>query len=259
MKKLVFLISAALVAAPTFAKDQLHVYAASSMTNAVNDLAADYEKAHPNVDVVPVFASSSSLARQIEHGAPADIYLSANEKWVRYLIKKDIVKLDHVNLVAGNQLVLIEPVKEHIKAFDVKNKGEWKHLLSETRMAVGNTGSVPVGMYSKEALEHLGVWKTVEPKLAQANNVRLALALVERGEADLGMVYKTDAVLTKKVKIISTFDPKLHTAIHYPLVQISDSADAADFAKFVQSDAGKKVLDQYGFNTHLGNAKFAAK
>ncbi|WP_068718166.1 molybdate ABC transporter substrate-binding protein [Vibrio tritonius] len=259
MKKLALFISAALLTAPSFANDEIHVYAASSMTNAMNDLAAAYEKTHSDVSVVTVYAGSSSLARQIESGAPADVFLSANEKWVNYLIQQKVVTADKVSLVAGNQLVLIEPAKAHIKAFDVKNKGEWTKLLSQSHMAVGNTASVPVGMYSKEALQHLGVWDTVQPKLAQANNVRLALALVERGEADLGMVYKTDAVLTNKVKIVSTFDSSLHTAIHYPLVQVSDSSKAADFVKYVKSAEGKKVLNQYGFNTDLGNQKFAAK
>ena len=259
MKKLALFISAALLTAPSFAKDEIHVYAASSMTNAINDLAAAYEKTHENVDVVTVYAASSSLARQIESGAPADVFLSANEKWVQYLVDKKVITADKVSLVAGNQLVLIEPAKANIKAFDVKDKGQWTKLLSDSRMAVGNVGSVPVGMYSKEALEHLGVWNTVEPKLAQANNVRLALALVERGEANLGMVYKTDAVLTDKVKIVSTFDEGLHTAIHYPLAQINDNAETADFVHYIQSADGKKVLNKYGFNTELGSQKFAAK
>lgn len=255
MKKMALLISAMLAATPAWATDTVNIYAASSMTNAVEDLIKAYESDH-DVDVVPVFGGSSSLARQIEHGAPADVFLSANEKWVHHLVDNDIVQADHVKLLAGNQLVLIKPVDSDQAAFDVADKQQWQTLLKDSRMAVGNTDAVPVGIYSKEALTNLDVWKTVEPKLAQTANVRLALALVERGEAPLGMVYKTDAILTDKVAILSTFKPTLHSAIHYPLVQISDTQPSADFVQFLQSDQAKAVMQQYGFRTDMGNEKF---
>lgn len=256
IKKIAFLLSAVLASTPVWAKDTVNIYAASSMTNAVNDLISAYEADH-DVDVIPVYGGSSSLARQIERGAPADVFLSANEKWVSHLIEKKIVKRDNVTLLAGNQLVLIKPAKSEQKPFDVANKQEWQSVLKDSRMAVGNTDAVPVGMYSKEALTNLGVWETVQPKLAQTNNVRLALALVERGEAPLGMVYKTDAILTDNVAIVSTFDPALHSAIHYPLVQITDKDASRAFVEFLESDKAKAVMEHYGFGTDMGTEKFA--
>ncbi|ADT88594.1 MULTISPECIES: molybdate ABC transporter substrate-binding protein [Vibrio] len=256
MKKIAVLLGAVLASTSVWAKDTVNIYAASSMTNAVDDLITAYEADH-DVDVVPVYGGSSSLARQIERGAPADVFLSANETWVSHLIKNNIVSRDNVTLLAGNQLVLIKPSASEQQPFDVANKQAWLNVLKDSRMAVGNTDAVPVGMYSKEALTHLGVWDTLQPKLAQTNNVRLALALVERGEAPLGMVYKTDAALTDNVAILSTFDPALHSAIHYPLVQITDKDASRAFVDFLKSDKAKAVMEHYGFRTDMGTETFA--
>lgn len=256
MKNTVLLLGAIMASTCVSAAESISIYAASSMTNAVNDLIAAYQAEH-DVHVVPVYGGSSSLARQIERGAPADVFLSANEKWVSHLIAKQVVKRDNVTLLAGNQLVLIKPAQSEQKPFDVASQTEWQSVLKDARMAVGNTDAVPVGIYSKEVLTHLGVWETVQPKLAQTNNVRLALALVERGEAPLGMVYKTDAILTDNVAIVTTFDPALHSAIHYPLVQITESDTSRAFVEFLRSDKAKAVLEHYGFRTDMGTEKFA--
>ncbi|MFV0448159.1 MAG: molybdate ABC transporter substrate-binding protein [Vibrio sp.] len=256
MKKLISLLATLLCSHSTFAKDTVTIYAASSMTNAVGDLVETYKKQH-DVNVVTVFGGSSSLARQIESGAPADIFLSANEKWVSYLIDKKIVEASKVSLIAGNQLVLIKPTGADIKPFDLTQKDQWKTILSQSRMAVGNTDAVPVGIYAKEALTNLDVWSSVEARLAQTNNVRNALALVERGESALGIVYKTDALLTDQVTIVTTFDPSLHGTIHYPLVQLNDKLSSQQLMDFVQSNEAKVILNKYGFRTDMGNEKFA--
>lgn len=258
MKKTIILLSALLVSVSTWAKDTLNIYAASSMTNVVNDLISVYESEH-DIDIVPIFGGSSSLARQIEKGAPADVFLSANEQWVQYLIDSHYVKASNVTLLAGNQLVLIKPINSKLKPFNLKNKMEWLQVLNNSRMAVSNTNAVPVGMYSKEALVNLGVWNTVQSKLAQTNNVRLALTLVEREEATLGMVYKTDAMLTNKVEVLSTVPPTLYSTIHYPLVQISETKITSAFVGFLQSEKARKVMGRYGFRTDMGTEKFAGE
>ena len=227
--------------------EELHVYAASSMTNAVGDLAAQFEKSHQDVTVTPVYASSSSLARQIENGAPADVFISANEKWVSYLKDKSIIKADHIDLLATNKLVLIEPKGDDAK-FDLSDGSAWVNALQGTRLAIGNTQAVPAGIYGKETLEALNVWSEVEKHTAPTNNVRIALALVERGESKLGIVYKTDALQSDKVAIAAEFDDKLHTPIRYPMAMLNDESATQAFGAFLNTPQAKEVLAKYGFN-----------
>lgn len=246
MKKLVcFLLSFFL---PLFANAStvINVYAASSMTDAVHSLIGAYNLDH-KVKIIPVFAASSSLARQIENGAPADIYISADKKWVSYLADKGIIKKADISMFAANSLVLIEPKGANIQ-LNISNKENWAAALKGQRLAVGDTNSVPAGIYAKQALQSLGVWSTVESRLAPAANVRAALALVELGEAPLGIVYKTDALMSKKVKVLKQFPAKTHTPITYPLVQMNHTQAVSDFVHFLNSKQATSILKQYGFN-----------
>ncbi|WP_373945087.1 molybdate ABC transporter substrate-binding protein [Vibrio chagasii] len=249
MKKLVTLLAVALTtslsSAHALAAEKLRVYAASSMTNAVNLLVEEFEKNH-SVDVIPVYASTSSLVRQIERGAPADIFISANEKWMTHLVDRNYVSSDNVTNLCENELVLISP-KENAISFDISKGDQWSKLFDNERLAVGNTMSVPAGIYAKEALENLAVWDDVKTRLAPSNNVRMALALVERSEARLGIVYKTDALLSKEVNIVSTFPADLHTPIRYPVAKMSDQAVAQDFYTFLTSEKAKYILNSFGF------------
>lgn len=249
MKKLVTLLAVALTtslsSAHALAAEKLRVYAASSMTNAVNLLVEEFEKNH-SVDVIPVYASTSSLVRQIERGAPADIFISANEKWMTHLVDRDYVSSDNVTNLCENELVLISPKEDPI-SFDISKGEQWFELLNNERLAVGNTMSVPAGIYAKEALEKLAVWDDVKTRLAPSNNVRMALALVERNEAKLGIVYKTDALLSKEVNLVSTFPAELHTPIRYPVAKVSDQAVAQDFYTFLTSEKAKDILNSFGF------------
>lgn len=256
MKQIILCLGLLLSSHSVLAKETVTIYAASSMTNAVGDLVEAYNQQHDS-HVVTVFGGSSSLARQIESGAPADIFLSANEKWVTYLVDKKLAEADKVSLIAGNQLVLIKPASSPMQSFKLDQKEEWNRVLDGSRIAVGNTDSVPVGIYAKEALTHLGVWSDVKSKLAQTNNVRSALALVERGESALGIVYKTDALLTDTVEVVQSFEPTLHGAIHYPLVQLNDKLSSKELVDFIHSDEAKTILNRYGFRTDMGNEKFA--
>ncbi|CAK3504070.1 molybdate ABC transporter periplasmic binding protein [Vibrio crassostreae] len=249
MKKRVILLAIALTSALTsthlLAAEKLRVYAASSMTNAVNLLVEEFEKDH-SVDVIPVYASTSSLVRQIERGAPADIFISANEKWMTHLVDRKLVSSDNVTNLCENELVLISP-KDTSVTLDLSQGNQWAKLLTNERLAVGNTMSVPAGIYAKEALETLGVWDDVKTRLAPSNNVRMALALVERSEAKLGIVYKTDALLSKEVNLVSMFPSDLHTPIRYPVAKLNDKVVAEEFYTFLKSEKAKDILNSFGF------------
>ncbi|MDF9388996.1 molybdate ABC transporter substrate-binding protein [Vibrio sp. 1151_11] len=256
MRKILLSIAAMLCCTAVYAQEKITVYAASSMTNAVNELIAAYQPKQP-LDIVPVYAGSSALARQIEQGAPADIFISANDNWVTHLLNKNIVTSDKVTLLAGNQLVLIAPQSSKLNSLVVNDVAAWLDALNGSRLAIGNTMAVPVGMYAKEALEKLKVWSSLAPMLAQTNNVRLALALVERQEATLGIVYKTDALMSNKVKVVHEFDSSLHSAIHYPLVQLTERDTVNQFMLFLRSDQAKSILQNYGFSVMTGTDSFA--
>lgn len=256
MRKILLSIVAMLCCTAVYAQEKITVYAASSMTNAVNELIAAYQPKQP-LDIVPVYAGSSALARQIEQGAPADIFISANDNWVAHLLNKNIVTSDKVTLLAGNQLVLIAPQSSKLNSLVVNDVAAWLDALNASRLAIGNTMAVPVGMYAKEALEKLKVWSSLAPMLAQTNNVRLALALVERQEAALGIVYKTDALMSNKVKVVHEFDSSLHSAIHYPLVQLTERDTVNQFMLFLRSDQAKSILQNYGFSVMTGTDSFA--
>ncbi|MCR9421073.1 molybdate ABC transporter substrate-binding protein [Vibrio sp. RM-69-4] len=256
MRKILLSIVAMLCCTAVYAQEKITVYAASSMTNAVNELIAAYQPKQP-LDIVPVYAGSSALARQIEQGAPADIFISANDNWVTHLLNKNIVTSDKVTLLAGNQLVLIAPQSSKLNSLAVNDVATWLDALNGSRLAIGNTMAVPVGMYAQEALEKLKVWSSLAPMLAQTNNVRLALALVERQEAALGIVYKTDALMSNKVKVVHEFDSSLHSAIHYPLVQLTERDTVNQFMLFLRSDQAKSILQNYGFSVMTGTDSFA--
>ncbi|MDD1827140.1 molybdate ABC transporter substrate-binding protein [Photobacterium sp. ZSDE20] len=249
MKKLVTLVTLALTTSLSsthlLAAEKLRVYAASSMTNAVNLLVEEFEKNH-KVDVIPVYASTSSLVRQIERGAPADIFISANEKWMTHVVERKYVSSDNVTNLCENELVLIAP-KDSSVSLDLSQGEQWTKLLTNERLAVGNTMSVPAGIYAKEALETLGVWDDVSTRLAPSNNVRMALALVERSEAKLGIVYKTDALLSKEVNLVETFPSDLHTPIRYPVAKMSDKVIAEEFYTFLDTEKAKDILNSFGF------------
>ncbi|HDM8142056.1 TPA: molybdate ABC transporter substrate-binding protein [Vibrio harveyi] len=228
------------------AATELKVYAASSMTNAVNDIAKQFETKY-DVTVTPVYGGSSSIARQILNGAPADIFISANTKWMDYLVKSKAVRNDSVTNLVRNSLVLIAPKASTIEPFDFSDANAWNQALEGNRLALGNPVSVPAGMYAKESLTNLGVWKKLERQIAPAKNVRLALALVERGEAPLGVVYKTDALLTDKAKVVGEFANDTHADIIYPAAIVKDSTQSEQFFEYLKSDDAKKVFAQYGF------------
>ncbi|HCD5123492.1 TPA: molybdate ABC transporter substrate-binding protein [Vibrio parahaemolyticus] len=230
----------------TNAATDLKVYAASSMTNAIDEIAQDFKEKY-DVTVTPVYGGSSSIARQIINGAPADVFISANTKWMDYLVDEGVIDSDNVTNLVRNSLVLIAPQSSSLAVFNFADANAWEAALNDSRLALGNPTSVPAGMYAKESLTTLGVWKDIQTKVAPAKNVRLALALVERGEAPLGVVYKTDAQLTSKVKIVGEFASDTHAAIVYPAAVVNDSTESRQFFQYLKSEDAKRVFAHYGF------------
>jgi len=228
-----------------FAVDKVTVYAAASLTNAINELDVIYEQKN-KVQIQTSYAGSSTLAKQIEAGAPADIFISADVQWMDYLQKKQLVSVnDRVNLL-GNRLIVIAPKARPIKlkidkSFDFTRvvQGKW---------CTGDTKSVPVGKYAKQALTSIGWWDKVSTRLVETEDVRAALNFVARGECQLGIVYATDAAISKNVVIVGTFPENTHQAIIYPIGLVKKNTESMKFYKFLQSSQATKVFKKYGFS-----------
>jgi molybdate transport system substrate-binding protein len=224
------------------------IFAAASTTNAITDISKLFAEKN-KAKVTHSFASSSTLAKQIEQGAPADVYLSANPKWMNYLAEKQSIEPQSRFDLLGNRIVLIAPASSTVK-ITVGPKFDLAKVLGNDKLAMGDPDHVPAGIYGKQALVKLGVWKDVEPKVARAKDVRAALALVERGEAPLGVVYATDAAITKKVKVVGVFPENSHPPIVYPvaLVKGKGTPTAKSYLEFLKSSAAKTVFEKYGFS-----------
>ena len=242
---------ALLVAGPLAAQDKITVFAAASLTDALNTIDAAYT-AKTGTAVTVSFASSSTLAKQIEAGAPAQIFLSADTKWMDYLDKKSLIEPGTRHDVLGNKLALIAPSDSAIGMLSIDRTLDWQHLLgADGRLAVGDPDHVPAGIYAKEALTNLGAWSLLQPKLARADDVRGALALVERGEAPLGIVYVTDARVSQKVKIAGVFPEQSHSPIVYPFAIVKGDASPAvqAYFRFLNGAEARTVFNRYGFAT----------
>jgi len=230
------------------AADKITVFAAASLTNAMQDIAAQYQK-EKGVQVVSSFASSSTLARQIEQGAPADLFISADQQWMDYSISKQQIVENTRYTLLGNELVLVAAKASKFDKVEIDDKTQWTKLLGDSRLAVGDPDHVPAGIYAKEALQKLGAWSTREPKLARASDVRGALALVEREEAPLGIVYGSDAIASKKVKVVGTFPASSHKPVEYPMAIVKDheKPEVRAFYDYLKTPAASAIFKQYGF------------
>lgn len=230
------------------AADKITVFAAASLTNAMQDIATQYQK-EKGVQVVSSFASSSTLARQIEQGAPADLFISADQQWMDYSIKKQQIVENTRYTLLGNELVLIAAKASKIDKVDISDKTEWTKLLGDSRLAVGDPDHVPAGIYAKEALQKLGAWTTLEPKLARASDVRAAMALVEREEAPLGIVYGSDALASQKVKVVGVFPASSHKPVEYPMAVVKghENPEVTAFYDYLKTPAASAIFKHYGF------------
>jgi len=234
---------------PALAADSLTVFAAASMRNALDAVDAAFSKAS-GVKVVAGYAASSALAKQIEQGAPADVYVSANIKWMDFLAQQKLIQpATRINLL-GNALVLIAPKGSKLNHVDIGKGFDIAKLAGDGHIAVADTKAVPAGLYAKAALTALGAWKAAEPKLAQAENVRATLAYVARGETPLGIVYSTDAKIEPKVKIVGVFPDSSHPPITYPVAAITGakSQRCDRYLHFLQTPAAKAIFEKYGFS-----------
>lgn len=231
-------------------RTELVVFAAASTTNALTEIGELYESRN-GVRITPSFASASALARQIENGAPADVYLSANRQWMDFLEEKNLIVKESRFDLLGNRLVLIVPTDSPVKQIDVMPGFSLTSVLGKDgRLSTGDPDHVPVGQYGKKALQNLGVWDQVKDRLAPMNDVRSALVLVERKESPLGLVYATDASVSKKVRIAGAFPAGCHPPIVYPVAAVSAGKvnEAKKFINFLKSPEAAAIFKKYAFD-----------
>jgi molybdate transport system substrate-binding protein len=224
----------------------VRVFAASSLTDVLTAIGADYAAAGHPAPLINL-AASSELARQIEQGAEADVFISADEKWMDYLSDRALIDPASRTTLLSNALVLVAPV-DHPFTLDVAAGMDLAGALKGGKLAIGNPDSVPAGRYAKEALEHLGVWAAVEPSTVQVENVRAALRFVETGDAAAGIVYATDAKASgDRVVVVGVFPQDSHTPVTYPAAQIAGRDQGKAFAAFLRGPEAQAVFKAAGF------------
>jgi molybdate transport system substrate-binding protein len=230
------------------AEQKITVFAAASLTEAVTQVAADYE-IEKSIQIQTSFASSSVLAKQIENGAPAEIFIAADNKWMDYLQEKNLLKPAKRVSLLGNHLVLIAP-KDRIFKVEMNKDFNFSNAFFG-KLCTGETESVPVGIYAKQSLKSFNWWDAIKTRIVGTQDVRAALAFVARGECDAGVVYETDAKVSNKVETIATFPETSHDPIVYPLALVKNaSVQATGFYEYLQSAKAKAVFIKYGFSVN---------
>lgn len=242
---LAIFIAFACITSSASAEQKITVFAAASLTNAISEIVAEYGKNNA-MKIQTSLASSSMLAKQIENGAPADIFISADTKWMSYLQEKDLLKADSKFNFLGNHLVLIAPKG---KSFKVVMKQDFNFANAFSgKLCTGETESVPAGIYAKQSLKALNWWDAIKTQVVGTQDVRAALTLIERGECDAGIVYETDAKVSEKVETIAAFPDASHDAIVYPLSLTKNAKpEASGFYNYLKSEKAKAVFVKYGF------------
>lgn len=228
------------------AADQIRIFAAASVAPSLQKIADTY-KAGKDVDVLITPAASGALAKQIEAGAPADIFVSADLKWMTYVEGKGLMKEGSSFNLLGNSLVLVAAKGDKV-AVDFGDKASLPAALGEERLAIGEAKSVPAGAYAEEALKSLGIYDALAPRFAPAENVRVALQMVARGEAKLGIVYGTDAAAEPGVAVVATFPESSHKPIVYPIGLVKNAGqEASDFVTYLKGPEAGAVFSAAGF------------
>jgi molybdate transport system substrate-binding protein len=241
----VFLLAPPVSAQP---RGDVTIFAAASLRDGLDELAREYERQGRGKAVIS-YAGSPMLARQIEKGAPADLFISADTDWMDYMAVRGLIRIEtRVNLLS-NRLVLIAPADSRAQ-LTIGRGFPLASLLGDRRLAMADPDSVPAGKYGRAALDALGVWSEVAPKVARAENVRAALALVARGEAPFGIVYRTDALAEPRVRIVGEFPRSLHPEIVYPAAVVASSRSkiAYDYLRYLRSHAALAVWQRHGFS-----------
>ncbi|MBX5461690.1 MAG: molybdate ABC transporter substrate-binding protein [Steroidobacteraceae bacterium] len=228
-------------------KSPVVVFAAASLTDAVTEIATAFTK-ETGIRVQTSFAASSTLARQIEAGGPAEVFFPADQDWMDYLEKRGLLAPGSRRDVVGNKLVLIAPADSTANV-RITTGPAFLAAIRDSRIATGDPDSVPVGKYAKTALTTLGVWDAVQPRIVRAENVRSALAFVSRGEAPFGIVYLTDARIDKNVKVLDAFPDNTHAPILYPIALTTKAdADAQRFVNYVSGKSAAATFEKFGFS-----------
>jgi molybdate transport system substrate-binding protein len=251
MARFVALIAGVLIAwaAASAGAAPLTVFAAASLRNALDEVVAAYAAQHPPPPVVS-YAASSALARQIENGSPADVFISADVDWMDELERKGLVAPGTRRNLLRNRLVLVAPA-DHPQKLEPVPGFALADALHGGRLALADPAFVPAGKYARAALEKLGVWPQVAHRVAAAENVRAALALVARGEAPLGIVYATDAREEPRVMVAGTFPADSHPPIIYPAAALTGASDdAAAFLQYLHGDAARRIFERHGFDVN---------
>ncbi len=227
---------------------ELVIFAAASMKNALDEAAADWAKDSGRPAPKISYAASNTLAKQLENGAPADLFVSADLDWMDYAARKNLIKPETRVSLFANRIVLVAR-KDSTVRLDLKPGADVAAALGSGRLAMANVDAVPAGKYGKAALEKLGSWDKLRHRIAQADNVRAALLFVSRGEAPLGIVYATDAAADPQVKIVATFPEDSHPPIVYPVAVTKDSAnpDAQALLTYLRSPAARPIFEKQGF------------
>ena len=226
--------------------DELLVFAAASLTDVMREIGVAYTR-QSGQPVKFSFAASSALARQIESGGRVDVFLSADREWMDYLQARDLIAADTRRNVASNRLALIAPRESRVE-LQLGAGAPIAAALDGGRLATGDPDTVPVGRYARAALESLGLWQTLAPRLVRADNVRSALAFVSRGEAPLGIVYRTDAAIDAGVRIVALFPADSHLPIEYPAALTrTATAGAQRFLDFLFEPTAQQILRRFGF------------
>lgn len=245
MRRLAALLFGVL-AVPLASAETITVFAAASLKEALDAAAKPFEAASGN-KVAVSYAATSALARQIEAGAPATLFISADLDWVDYLDKRGLTVAGTRHELLGNDLVLVAPARSTV-AVKIVPGFDLAAALQGGRLALANPDSVPAGKYAKAALMNLGAWQGVSGHIAPAENVRAALVLVSRGEAPLGIVYRTDAMADRGVRVVDAFPASSHPPIVYPMVQLKGAdAATAQLAKHLAAPATRATWERFGF------------
>ena len=249
MVKLIKVLFFATLIVPNLAladKTQVLVFAAASTKDALDAIIREYN-VHKKTEILPVYGSSATLAKQIELGAPADIFLSANVPWVDHLVNKGIIEATNTRDILKNRLVLITNNQTHPK-IDNLTSTDFSKLLQDEKIAMGMVSSVPAGIYSKQALVHLNQWNAISPQVVQADNVRTALQYLLSKNVVFAMVYASDAKLFPELKVIGIFEDFTHDPIVYPASLVNPGSREANlFFEYLADPKTLKVFEKYGF------------
>lgn len=232
---------------PKREQSEIMIFSAASLTDVIKDIATEFEKKHI-VKVKINIASSGTLARQISQGMQPDVYISASRRWMEFIDSLGYMKKSTIRKVAGNELVLIAPSVASIKTVAIDGTINLMALISGGLLSIGDPTHVPAGKYAKEVLKYFGWEMVLEKKVLPAKDVRSALMVVEMGEAPLGIVYRTDAIKSPKVKVIGTFPPEAHTPIVYMAGVCSGNRMGGLFMEFLLSDASEEIWRGFGFS-----------